>query len=201
MGRLAQTVAEMNALRRRLRDRLHARHKDRLTSRLLRLLYYRLIVPIKRSRDDPAPIARGVFMGLLIGMTPTVGIQMYLIFAVWLVAAKVFRWNFNLLLAIAWSWLSNPITMIPFYYVYYVTGKVILIDFDALQTFARFSEGIEATGAEPTTLFEQVIEHAALLWNEFGGSVLVGWIPYSLGMSVLGYVLAASLVRRSRKGG
>lgn len=59
---------------------------------------------------DETTLARGVAVGLFIGMTPTVGIQVVMM----LVAAFAFRANF--LAAFVVSNVSNPLTMAPLYY-------------------------------------------------------------------------------------
>ena len=161
----------------------------------MRLLKYRLIVPIKRSRDHKQSLARGVGIGLLIGMTPTVGLQMYLIFCIWLIAWKGFKWRFNLIVAIAWSWLSNPLTMIPLYYMFYWTGKVMLLDMDADQSFQQFSAGFGALlSADSGNIAETFINWLKQVWEAFGLKVFIGWIPYSLGLSMLGYFLTLRLI-------
>lgn len=177
----------------------HARNKDKAFSRFLRMLYYRLIVPIRRARDDPTLIARGVLVGLSLGMTPTVGIQMYLILAVWLLLRPI--WNFNVILAIAWSWLSNPFTMVPLYYMFYLTGKVLLLDFDSYFSFAHFADQLNAVlvddGGDRLQAFIQL---ASDLWQAFGASILVGCLPFSLGLGVLGYWATFRLVRPREEG-
>jgi len=162
------------------------------------MLYYQLIVPIRRARDDPTLIARGVFIGLLLGMTPTVGLQMYLIFAVWVITRAF--WNFNVILAIAWSWLSNPFTMVPLYYTFYLTGKVMLLDFDSYFSFANFADKLNSAladdGGDTLEVFAQLAHD---LWQAFGASILIGCLPFSLGLSVLGYWATFRLVKPRNK--
>jgi uncharacterized protein (DUF2062 family) len=67
-------------------------------------------------------LARGVAVGLFIGLTPTVGVQTVLI----LVACLALRANFPA--AFAASWISNPVTMGPLYFAYAVIGETILGD-------------------------------------------------------------------------
>ena len=69
--------------------------KYTLRQRLMRVLRYRLIVPLKRSRHAPEHTARGVMIGVAWAMTPTVGVQMPLVFANWIAARKLFNWDFN----------------------------------------------------------------------------------------------------------
>jgi uncharacterized protein (DUF2062 family) len=64
-------------------------------------------------------ITRGVFIGLFWGFIP-MPMQMLAVMAM----TPFFR--FNVPIAIAMVWLSNPITMPPMYYMEYLTGNFIL---------------------------------------------------------------------------
>ncbi|MCW9033013.1 MAG: DUF2062 domain-containing protein [Alphaproteobacteria bacterium] len=178
-----------------LRQVRHARNKESVGSKLLRLFYYRLIIPIKRARDQPEIIARGVAIGILMGMTPTVGLQMYLIFLIWLAVRRF--WRFNLVLAIAWSWISNPATMLPMYYMFHLTGKMLLLDFGDHTSFDAFTAQLDtlmaANGGNALYALLDLIEN---LWNTFGWSIVIGCVPYSLGFSFLGYWLTYRLVEK-----
>ncbi|MDZ7791547.1 MAG: DUF2062 domain-containing protein [Xanthomonadales bacterium] len=63
------------------------------------------------------PIARGIGIGLLVGLTPTVGLQTLLMLG----ACLLVRGNFPAAFAI--SWVSNPITLPPMVYAYHELGK------------------------------------------------------------------------------
>ena len=64
-------------------------------------------------------ITRGIFMGLFWGFIP-MPMQMLAVLAV----TPLIR--FNVPMAIAMVWLSNPFTMPPMYYMEYLTGNFIL---------------------------------------------------------------------------
>jgi len=64
-------------------------------------------------------ITRGIFIGLFWGFIP-MPMQMLAVMAM----TPFFR--FNVPIAIAMVWLSNPITMPPMYYIEYLTGNFIL---------------------------------------------------------------------------
>ncbi|MBF0622403.1 MAG: DUF2062 domain-containing protein [Magnetococcales bacterium] len=186
-----------DTLQRRIRS--HESKTSRFWS-FMRLLYLRLIVPIRRYRNEPVPVARGVFWGLLLGMTPTVGIQMYLIFVVWWITRTLFNYNFNLIIAIAWSWLSNPLTMVPLYYMFYMTGIPIaegmgwadnvpsLLEFDSFSVY--FQAMLEIQG---DTWWQQTGNFLAEFWRSLGLMILVGCLPYSLGLSWLGYSMTMKM--------
>ena len=120
---------------------LRAVRRSRRTrwERFKRLLRYRLIVPLKRSHHHaPEYTARGVLVGLAWALTPTIGIQMGLSLVTWIVARRLFRWDFNLIVACAWTWTTNVVTMLPCYYVFYVTGQLMLGHFDDLSGYREF---------------------------------------------------------------
>lgn len=64
-------------------------------------------------------LARGVAVGLFVGLTPTVGLQTLLMLA----ACLLLRANFPA--AFLASWVSNPLTMAPLYLAYGVIGEAI----------------------------------------------------------------------------
>jgi len=69
-------------------------------------------------RSHPEAIARGVAVGLFVGLTPTVGFQtVFMITACILVAG-------NFPAAFAVSWVSNPFTVAPLYWGFHTLGMV-----------------------------------------------------------------------------
>lgn len=87
-----------------------------------RYLYRELIQPILHSKDEPQLLARGAALGIFIAMTPTVGIQMGLVLA----CALIPRLHFNIPVALAMVWISNPVTVLPLYYFFYRFGLLFL---------------------------------------------------------------------------
>ncbi|RFF27264.1 MULTISPECIES: DUF2062 domain-containing protein [unclassified Wenzhouxiangella] len=63
------------------------------------------------------PIARGIGIGLFVGLTPTVGLQTIMMLA----GSLLVRGNFPAAFAI--SWVSNPFTLPPMVYAYHELGK------------------------------------------------------------------------------
>lgn len=70
---------------------------------------------------DEFTLARGVAVGLFIGLTPTVGIQILLM----LVLSVLLRANFPA--AFATSWINNPFTMAPFYFGFHQLGERVMV--------------------------------------------------------------------------
>jgi uncharacterized protein (DUF2062 family) len=129
------------------------RAEKSLLRRLRRLVHYQLVIPLKRSRHPPEYTARGVAVGVALGLTPTVGIQMALAVAVWFLARRLFNWDFNAILACAWTWISNVVTMVPMYYVLYVAGQAMLGRWDDVWGYhifvAEFRAALHPGGRAP----------------------------------------------------
>lgn len=69
---------------------------------------------------DELTLARGVAVGLFIGLTPTVGVQTVLMLG----ASALLRANFPA--AFVASWLNNPVTFPAFYYAFIQLGQELL---------------------------------------------------------------------------
>lgn len=184
--------------------------------RLKRMTRYRLVTPLQRSRHPPDYVARGVSAGLFWAMTPTIGIQMPMVLAHWIAVRGIKRWDFNLIHAWAWTWVTNFATMIPVYYAFYATGQIFLGNWDDLTGYYGFLElwnqsiGVTEDGFHPDGVLDQlwyyvvgIFEYA---WNFFvvamknwGLPMLVGCIPYAIVSAWLGYVWSKRIVVNHRR--
>ena len=71
--------------------------------------------------DDTAhSIALGTAIGMFIGMTPTVGIQMILVLCLAFATRPLF--HFNKVAALLTVYISNPFTVLPIYWFNYSIG-------------------------------------------------------------------------------
>jgi uncharacterized protein (DUF2062 family) len=169
---------------------------------LKRLVRFRLIVPIKRSRRPPEYSARGTMVGLAWALTPLIGIQMYLCLMTWLIARKLFKWDFSLLIACAWTWTTNMVTLVPTYYMFYVTGYRILgIQKQAdYSRFEQFIRTIQEAFAADIGLWNALKVTASALAKDFGVVMIVGCVPYMILFGWLGYrcTLKYVLARQAR---
>lgn len=100
------------------------------------------------SLDDSAhSIAKGTAVGMFLGLTPTVGIQMILVMLVSLFV------RFNRKAALITVYISNPFTMIPMYWANYKVGTLFFSetvsreDFQNLLTYHSFSQWLDAIHA------------------------------------------------------
>ena len=94
----------------------HPRMRPIGMMRPLRYLYLRFI----RMRGSAEEVSRGMALGIFIGMTPTMGIQM----PIALFMAMLLREN--KIAAVLGVWISNPVTVIPIYTFNFQVGKYLL---------------------------------------------------------------------------
>jgi len=142
--------------------------------KLKRFVYNRLIRPIITVHDNPEPVALGVLIGVFIGTTPTIGVQIPLA----IVIAAIF--GGNKLVAAAMTWPANWLTAVPLYWFEHTVGAKILgkatlhlSDIQDLVNTITFKNCWQIVGKD-------------LFWPlMFGGTVVaivfaVPWYPLSL---------------------
>ena len=74
-------------------------------------VYDQVVKPVVISVSPLNEVALGMSIGMFVGMTPTVGIQMWIVFILWLIAKYLFKIRFDLIIGTAIVWVSNPFTM------------------------------------------------------------------------------------------
>jgi uncharacterized protein (DUF2062 family) len=172
--------------------------KRSLWQRLVRLITYRLLIPIKRARHAPEYVARGVMVGMAWAMTPFVGIQMYLVFMTWLIARRLFRWDFSLIIGLAWTWTTNVVTVFPIYYVFYLTGQILLGHWDNIGGYASFVGLLEQTFGPDLSLWETLERYGVFVIKDWGLAMAIGSLPWSALGGWLGYRWGLAYARRRR---
>lgn len=78
------------------------------------------LIRIVRLRATPNDIAKGMALGLFIGMTPTFGIQMIIVLALAVMLRE------NKIAALLGVWVTNPVTAPVIYGLEYEVGRVLL---------------------------------------------------------------------------
>ncbi len=172
---------------------------------------YRFVIPLMRSRHSPEYIARSVSAGLFWAMTPSIGVQMALVLVHWGMVKKFWpQWNFSVVQAMAWTWVTNFLTMIPVYYMFYVTGQLFLGRFDDLTGYQGFVDlwdssfggqsGMERVTHGITEFWATIWYHTQVIFTGWGLPMLVGCGPYAVISAWLGYRWSLQLVTGHRKG-
>jgi uncharacterized protein len=88
--------------------------------------------------DTHHSIALGTTIGMWIGMTPTVGMQMVIVVIVAFVTKPFF--HFNRIAALITVYISNPLTMVPIYYMNYKVGTLFYHGDHTIDDFRRILE-------------------------------------------------------------
>jgi uncharacterized protein (DUF2062 family) len=150
-----------------------------------------VIVPLFRSPHSPEHTARGVANGVFWGLTPTIGLQTLGITFTWLVIRKLFQKDSSLLQAFIWVWVNNPLTVVPMYYVFYVTGLWLTGEGDQAAGYGTFATLLEP-GDGPW------LTKVTSLMTAIGVPLLVGSVPYAILGALVSYAWAMALVLRRR---
>lgn len=180
-------------------DRVHSAPIAHIARKLTRAVRARLIRPLLGARHPPEFTARGVLFGLLVALSPTTGIQMPLVLVIWLAVRRLRpAWNFNLLVAMAWTWVTNVLTIPPLYYLYVVTGRALLGWWDRIKGFETFESRLSETLSPQAGGLETVWVYTVNFIEKFGLPVFVGSIPWTILGSWLGYTWSLALIRRIR---
>jgi uncharacterized protein len=164
-----------------------------------RQLRYRLVVPLLRGKHPPEYTARGVLFGLLAAMTPTVGIQMPIVLIMW-VCVRLLRpsWDFNLVVGLAWTWVTNIATVPPVYYVFLLTGRLLTGHFDGLTGYDTFEQHLTMLLDVNAPWYKAIWVYIYEIFKVWGVPLFVGSIPWAIITSWLGYRWSLRLIREFR---
>lgn len=170
-----------------------------IAARFRRMVLYKLLMPVLRAKHPPEYTARSVLVGLIIAMTPTVGVQMPIVFAFWLATrfAKP-SWDFNLVIALCWTWVSNVFTLAPIYYLFLVTGRIMLGSPGDLTGYSEFATHLKDALATDAGVVESLWIYTISLFETWGIPMFVGSIPWALLSGWLGYRWSLRLIMRFR---
>ena len=139
-----------------------------------RLLKSDLVQRILKINDTPQAIALGASVGMFIGMTPTVGLQMLLM----IIVGTIIR--ANRLAGVAMVYISNPFTVLPIYWLDYWVGS-LLLGFDYM-TYEKFEQTCNTFMVELNTVglwtatIHSVKNHSDIAWSLSLGGLILGVI-------------------------
>jgi len=169
--------------------------------RFYRLLRLRLIIPMFRARQPAENTARAVAVGLFWAFTPTFGIQMGLTFIHWYCSRTFLKKDFNVVVAMAWTWVTNVFTVPICYYLFFLTGQILLgrwSDLTGYESFNKFwTTAMGGAGSDPTSL-QAWDSYFSIIIEGWGLALIVGSIPFALIGYFGGYYWTLSFVRRWR---
>ena len=152
-------------------------------------LYKKLIRPIFVIRSSPHSVALGVSLGLFIGLTPTVGLQMILVLVIGTII------HANRIIAILLTWISNPLTFLPMYYGYYWIGAMIFGR--DIWTFASFSKKMDELVVARQEL--GYLGMFKLLGSDVFLPMTIGSVIIALVVAIPAYPLTRRALRRHKE--
>lgn len=158
-----------------------------------RLVRYRLIVPVFRSLHPAEHTARGVAIGVFWGLTPTLGLQTTEILVTWFLCRRVFRRDASLAQALIWVWVNNPLTMVPMFYLFYLTGQLMMGDPTGVAGYSTF---VALWDTHIPSV--RVLDRTLALVTTLGLPTLVGSAPWAALGAWVSYRWALAVCRRRK---
>jgi len=140
--------------------------------RYLKRIYERFV----KIRGEPHKIALGFSLGLFVGMSPSMGVQMPIAIFI----AALLKWN--KISSAAGVWIKNPLTAPFIYSITYFTGARIL----------GIKKGFHPPAEMDIGLLEKFAQKAPeIIWALLLGGLIIG-IP----LAVAGYYLSLAAVKQ-----
>lgn len=135
--------------------------------------------------DTPHSVALGTAIGMFVGLTPTGGIQMFLVLLVAFFSRPFFY--FNRPAALITVYVSNPLTAVPIYYFMYWVGTFFIPGEATSEDFAQVLK---------YESFASWWESLKSLCLEIGAPLLIGTAIVATIAGLLTYPLMYWLVQR-----
>ncbi len=165
----------------------------------VRFIRRKLVVPMFSSRRPPEFAARGVLFGVFFAFTPLVGIQLAAIVAFWsFVRTFIPRWDFNLIVAMAWIWVTNVFTLGPIYYGFVLTGQAMLGRWNEPLGYEAFTSRLDnlLASSPDASWLEEFWYGTVSVLDAFGLPLFLGCVPWAVGLAWIGYFWSLRFVRR-----
>ena len=171
---------------------------------IYRQVFEHLVQPLLEAEAPVTQLSWGAAIGVFVGLTPTMGIQMYVVTVVWAFCRYVLRMNFHLPVAVAMVWISNPVTVLPLYFLFLETGIWFLeyagqswepLDFEGFR-----EELFRELGARsPANWRERLGSGFLFIFWVYGWPILLGSFLWAIPLTLLTYPVTAFSVRKYRR--
>ena len=168
-----------------------------MKKKIVKLFEEKIINPVLHSRSPVSEVSLGVAVGVFLGLTPTVGIQMYLVALTWSIYRYIFHRHFNLPVGVAMVWISNPFTLVPLYYFFLVTGYWFLETQNVL-TYESFEETLTSI-YETAGTWDKIQGGIHFLLMDLGWPMVVGGFVYGFPGFFVSYFVTKRIVISHRK--
>ena len=165
--------------------------------------YSKIIQPIIESISPVNEVAWGFAIGVFIGFTPTVGIQMYSIFVAWLFCRPFLKFRFDLVVGASLVWISNPLTMGPLYYGFLAAGQYVISlwqpDLEWI-TYHSFATKINLIlGNSNFDKLDLIVESTKYMWFDIGIPMILGSMFYAIPFAISSFFIVKYFLSKSRK--
>ena len=161
-----------------------------------RIYNRKFIIPFIRNSQSAESLALGFAMGIFWGLTPTVGFQIYLVLLQWIVQKYILRKSFDLSIALILVWISNPITIVPFYIIFYHTGTIIMNFFQL--TFVEDNNilynFLNILNNSEWKYYEKIFYIFKLSFNRWFLVMMTGSLVYAIPITLFGYWIAKKVL-------
>ncbi len=165
-------------------------------------IYEHIIKPIVFSVSPVNEAALGMAIGVFIGLTPTVGIQMWIVFLIWLFSRYILKLRFDLIIGTAVVWISNPFTMFFMYYGFLITGLSVFsfLGFEGIElNYSAFSHQLsQITNNPENSLWEVAVSGFKFLLIDLGLPMLIGSFFYAVPFAIASYFITRILLLQYR---
>ena len=137
--------------------------------------------------DTPHSIALGTAIGMFVGMTPTVGVQMLIVLGIAFLTRPFF--HFNRVAGVLTVYVTNPLTIVPVYWFNYCVGTLFV---EQRVSYEHFAAILQYEG------FEQWWVTVSRLLSEVGLPLLTGSLIVAVICSLATYPAMIWLISRVR---
>ena len=138
--------------------------------------------------DTPHSIALGTAIGMFVGMTPTVGVQMMIVLLIAVITQPLFR--FNRVAGVLTVYVTNPLTIVPVYWFNYCVGGLFVRN---TITYERFAQILEYNS------LREWLATVSHLLSDVGWPLLLGSFLVASVCSILTYPAMLWLIRHVRE--
>lgn len=152
-----------------------------------------IIKPILESVSPVNEAALGTAIGIFVGLTPTIGIQMWIVFMIWLFCKYILKIKFDLIIGTALVWISNPFTIFFLYYGFLRTGygffSMMGLDKTELNFSAFQHQLSQILNSPDKNSFDIIMAGGKFLIYDLGYPMVLGSLLYAILFSLLSYFL------------